>query len=105
MKDRLWLTRVEISPEFVHIQVTEFEHGRVLDAKFYNPPAHPRALVFVLEGLALWVGRRLSVVICADKPAHPLLGLGVHDDEWPYDNPLLDFAYAERRACCSEVQA
>ena len=97
MRDRLWLARVEITLEVVRIRVTEFEKGPVLDAELCNPPVHPRALVFVLEGLALWVGTRLSVVICADEPAHPSLGLGVRDDEWPLDNPLLDFAFVDRR--------
>jgi len=97
MRDRLWLARVEITPEVVHIRVTEFEHGPVFDAELCNPPLHPRALVFVLEGLALWVGTRLSVVICAEEPAHPSLGLGVREDEWPFDNPLLDFTFVDRR--------
>ncbi len=97
MRDYPWFARVNISSEVVHIEVSEFEHKKMLDARLYNPPEHPRALIFVLEGLALWVGRKLTVVICADKPAHPMLGIGVHDDEWPYDNPLLDFTYVDRR--------
>lgn len=34
------------------------------------PPraAHPRAAVTLLEGLSLWIGSPLCVVLCADEP-------------------------------------
>ena len=64
-------------------------------ARFLTQPAHPRALLFMLEGLALWCGQRSSIVIYADKPVHPLLGLGRKGEQWPGDNPLLEFHHCE----------
>lgn len=92
---RSWEANVEIGPEFVDVLVTEGVHD-VLSAKFFGDPIHPRALLFLLEGLALWSGQTLSVVIYAASPVHPRLGLGDEGDDWPRDTHLLHFLFSER---------
>lgn len=89
-----WDTNLDITPETIELLVTE-RGKEVLYAQFTAPPIHPRALPFILEGLALWSGKRLCVVIYADKPVHPLLGLGGAGDEWPDDNPLVEYMFVE----------
>jgi hypothetical protein len=90
-----WDTSLDITPESIQLLVTESE-SEVLRAQFCGHPVHPRALPFILEGLALWSGKQLCVVIYAETPVHPLLGLGEGGDQWPRDNPLVEFLHVER---------
>ena len=93
--ERSWRTRLEIEPGSVGLQVTD--QGRaVLKARFCGAPHHSRALPFILEGLALWQGQRLCVVISAERAVHPGLGLGRDGDEWPAESALVEFQLAER---------
>jgi hypothetical protein len=81
------------------IELIVTEQGKeVLYAQFSDLPIHPRALLFILEGMAMWIGMKLYVVIYADSPVHPTLGLGRAGDQWPEDNPLLEFVFVEREA-------
>jgi hypothetical protein len=89
-----WNTSLDITPEVIELLVTE-RGKEVMCGQFSAPPIHPRALLFILEGLALWSGKRLCVVIYADKPVHPSLGLGRAGDEWPNDNPLVEYMFVE----------
>ena len=89
-----WDTSLSIAPDLTELLVTE-RGKEVLYAQLPAPPFHPRALPFILEGLALWVGKRLCVVIYAEKAVHPSLGLGRAGDEWPDDNPLVEYMFVE----------
>ena len=92
--ERKWETKLEIAPKSVQLMVTD--QGRlVLEARLWAPPNHPRALPFILEGLALWQGERLCVVISAERAVHPTLGLGDDGDEWPPENPLVEYLHVE----------
>lgn len=92
--ERSWKTRLAITPASVELIVTD--HGRVvLEGRLCAPPNHPRALPFILEGLALWQGERLCVVISAERAVHPTLGLGEDGDEWPPENPLVEYLLVE----------
>ncbi len=44
-----------------------------------SPRAHPRAMATLLEGLSLFVGERLSVVLCVDERSTSSCGLGLLD--------------------------
>ena len=59
-------------------------------------PAHPRALLTLLEGLALWSGQPLTAAVAvADRsglsPDDTLFGDGV----WPTESALVRFEFAE----------
>ena len=87
-------TTVEITPNVVRVLVTE-PAGDVLKAELRAYPGHPRALISILEGLALWSGHRLCVAIAAEYPVSHSLGLGFFGDEWPETNALVDFLFIE----------
>lgn len=86
---------IEITPKVVRLLVTE-PSGDVLKAEFRAYPGHNRALMSVLEGLALWSGHPLCVAIVAEQPVSHSLGLGSFGgDDWPESNALVDFAFIE----------
>jgi len=85
---------IEITPKVVRLLVTE-PGGDVLKAEFRAYPGHNRALMSVLEGLALWSGHPLCVAIVAEQPVSHSLGLGGFGAEWPETNALVDFAFIE----------
>ena len=61
-----------------------------------NRPDHPRALLTMLEGLALWCGQTLCVAISADVPSSHSLGLGPFTDDpqrWPQESALVHYVF------------
>jgi len=90
-----WDMSLDITPGSIELLVSE-RKKEVLYAHFSSRPVHPRALPFILEGLALWRGQRSCVVIYADSPVHPSLGVGRAGDQWPGDNPLIEYMFVER---------
>lgn len=62
-------------PETTRLLMTDWE-GEMLRAALPRAPRHPRAAPTLLEGLALWLGCPLSVVLCAaDMDASSVPGL------------------------------
>jgi len=90
---RAWSVLLEITPGAVRLLVTE-PRGDVIKAQFTAYPDHCRALMFILEGLALWCGSPLSVVVCADVPVDHSFGLGPFGDAWPEETALVQFQFA-----------
>jgi hypothetical protein len=68
---REWKTVLQVSPSSAFLLVTS-EGEDLLKAKLSASPSHPRALLTLLEGLALWRGQPLDVVVSA----------GVSSAEW-----------------------
>jgi len=92
--EKSWETGLEITPQSVQLNVTD--QGRmVLQARFCGRPVHLRALLLILEGLALWQGKRLCVVIFAESAVHPTLGLGEDGDEWPAETAWVEYMLVE----------
>lgn len=93
-----WRTTLQVLPRrMVRVLVTDSEGNDVLKAQL-SDPQHPRALLTALEGLALWCGKPLDVVICADVPVDHSLGLGAFgdlDDGWPEESALVHFLFRE----------
>ena len=92
-----WRARVEVQPRQVKVLVTDSE-GDVLRARLARPPCHPRALLTLLEGIALWSGARLSSAIHVGPEADELW-LGEPDGSWlwPEDSALVRFDFVEPR--------
>ncbi len=66
----------------------------IVQARFTGYPDHPRALLSMLEGLALWRGAVLDVAISADAPISDSLGLGAFGGEqWPTESALVRFEW------------
>jgi len=66
--------------------------GDLLKARLPLAPEHPRALLTLLEGLALWAGGPICAVISADDP--PILtcdGALFGGDRWPVESTMVQF--------------
>jgi len=89
---RPWRCVLRVTESEARLLVTDPETGDVLRARLPMPPRHPRALLTLLEGLALFAGERLSVVISAATSSVPWLGSGLFGDElWPPSSALVTF--------------
>jgi hypothetical protein len=94
-----WNITLQVLPQHkTRLLVTDAENNDLLKAHLAGYPRHPRALLTTLEGLALWCGEPVTVVIYADVPVDHSLGLGSFadlDDGWPEDSPLVHFLFCE----------
>jgi hypothetical protein len=63
-----WTAIVRCTSHETKVLVTD-RGGDVLKAKLSATPSHPRALVTLCEGLALWQGTPLRVAVSADDDA------------------------------------
>jgi hypothetical protein len=85
-------TRVQCSEKDAKLLVTTTELGDVLKARLPLMPAHPRALLTLLEGLALWQGQPLSTALSVPARSLPFLDSALWgDDLWPAESPLVSF--------------
>jgi hypothetical protein len=91
-----WETTLWVRPSAVKLRVSTPEGDDVLKAQLPGYPGHPRALLTVLEGLALWCGKPLCVALSADVPVNHSLGLGPFTDLgdlWPETSALVEFHF------------
>ena len=94
---RSWTARVEVKASSIQLRVWEVGGGLALRAELPRVPDHPRALLWLLEGLALWSGAPLSAVISAGGFVGPSLDFAPVDDEgWPEESALVRFYLLER---------
>jgi len=94
---RSWSATLEVTPQAIKVVVTEPEGDEVLKAVFSGAPDHPRALLTLLEGLALWSGAPMCAAISAAHPVSHSLGLGRFGDldHWPEESALVSFQFVE----------
>ena len=87
-----WQARMRIEAGQVRLLVTSEERGDVLKAVLPPVPQHPRALLTLLEGLALYRGQRLSTVVSAEPDYLSWHGSALFGDElWPGESQLVRF--------------
>ncbi len=87
-----WKTTILPTRQRVRLLVTDPEGNEVLKAALPPVPRHPRALLTLLESLALWLGSPLAAAISAAPPvdrrcAEALFGDGL----FPVDSALVRF--------------
>jgi hypothetical protein len=88
--------RLQTTNSEVRLLITSPERGDVLKARL-PLPAHPRALLTLLEGVALWSGRKLCVAIVAEPHCPSWRGSGLFGDElWPAESQLVQYEVAGR---------
>src|SRR5271157_5531369 len=90
----LWPTMLRIGGKELKLLVTSPEGEDLLKARLPVRPPHPRALLTLLEGVALWSGEPVLAVISAG--AHRDAWLGSEewgDDLWPTESQLVHFDY------------
>jgi len=93
----IWKSVVRLTPTAVSLLVRESPASDVLKARLPREAQHPRALLTLLEGLALWSGRPLHTVLSAGSAfgcseAARLFG----DDLFPGESQLVRFEVAAR---------
>jgi hypothetical protein len=94
---RDWKPVLRVSRGHVMLLVTS-ETGDVLKARLPLSPRHPRALLTLLEGLALWRGEPLGVVVSATESSD-WVGSGLFGDGFfPTESQLVQF-HAGRLGC------
>jgi hypothetical protein len=75
--------------------VTSPEGDDLIKARLPLRPPHPRALLTMLEGIALFSGEPLYAVISAGAHRDDWLGSEQWGDElWPAESPLVHFDFA-----------
>jgi hypothetical protein len=87
-----WKTTVQRTRRSVRLLMTDAEHSEVLKASLPPIPQHPRALLTLLEALALWVGEPLTAAVSVERSvdlhsANALFG----DGFLPLDSALVRF--------------
>ena len=75
-----WKIAVEPTATNTKLLMTDLDGNELLKAALPSTPNHPRALLTLLEGLALWAGQPLTAAIFAGPalPRHP-----THSLIWP----------------------
>jgi hypothetical protein len=90
-----WPTTIRIGAEDLKLLVTSPAGDDLLKARLPLRPPHPRALLTLLEGVALLSGEPLYVVISAGNRRDDWLGCETWpDDLWPAESPLVRFDFA-----------
>lgn len=88
---RDWKTVLRVTKSGALLLMTS-EAGDLLKASLPLPPRHPRALLTLLEGLALWRGEPLLVAISAGESSVDWTGSGLFGDElFPAESQLVQF--------------
>lgn len=94
---RSWTGSLRVTAREASLLLEDEEQGDLMKARLPMPPRHPRALVTLLEGIALWRGQPMTVVVSAAATSVPWLGSGLFGDElWPGESQLVRFTVVRR---------
>jgi hypothetical protein len=90
-----WHATLEVTPQAITVVVTAPAGDEILKAVLAGYPHHPRALLTLLEGVALWSGAPLCAAISAAHPVNHSLGVGAFGDSehWPEESALVSFQF------------
>jgi hypothetical protein len=95
---RPWKGLVRATTREVKVLVVDPHQGDLLKARLPLGAQHPRALLTLLEGIALWRGQPLQVVVSAasaDDGRPCWSGSGLFGDElWPGESQLVRYEVA-----------
>lgn len=90
-----WPTTLRIGDKELKLLVTSPHGDDLLKARLPIRPPHPRALLTLLEGVALWSGESVLAVISAGAHRDDWLGSDEWGDEmWPAESQLVHFDIA-----------
>jgi hypothetical protein len=91
---------VRVTPREVRVLVVDPQQGDLLKARLPPVAQHARALLTLLEGIALWRGQPLRVVVSAtsaDDGRPCWSGSGLFGDElWPGESQLVRYEVDDR---------
>jgi len=87
-----WTCKLAVTPNEVRLLIQSSETGDLLKARLPAQARHPRALLTMLEGVALWSGSPLCAAISADESVQIGCALGLFGDEpRQAESPLVRF--------------
>ena len=90
-----WNTRLHLDATALKLLIDD-DHGDTLKARLPPRPHHPRALLTLLEGLALWSGQPLHAAISAATLHPPSSAAALFgDDLAPLDSALVRFDFVD----------
>ncbi len=92
-----WLARLLLAPDGSTKLLIDGPDGDLLKARM-PCPNHPRALLTLLEGAALWTGAPMCAAISAERRLHPSRAAALFGSDWPGDSALVRFVAAVPRA-------
>lgn len=92
-----WRGVLRVSRHEVKLLILNDAGQDTLKARFAPNPQHPRAMLTLLEGLALYSGHRLTVALSAgvNSPAWLCCRL-LGNELWPAESQLVTFTVARR---------
>lgn len=92
-----WPTTIRLHQD-LWLLVTDPRGNDQIKARLPLRPRHPRALLTLLEGVALYSGEPLCAVISAGSRPEDRLGCEAWDDDlWPAESPLVRFDFVTPR--------
>ena len=91
----LWRPVLSFGAREMRVLVTDSDGSDLLKASLPLPARHPRAMLTLIESLALWSGERIGAVISAADRSQP--GATWLDETWPDESPLVRFDFVAPR--------
>lgn len=90
-----WNTSLRLTPQGLSLLVSDPLGNDLLKARLPPSPLHPRAILTLLEGLALWSGQPIRAVISV-APSCPrsLVASCFGEDLWPAQSALVELDFA-----------
>jgi hypothetical protein len=85
-----WKVALQIGPTTLKLLVQDPE-AVLLKARLPMDPDHPRALLTLLEGLALWGGAPLDAATSVVGPSPRISAGALFGGPWPHDSALVHF--------------
>ena len=93
-----WPTTIRLDQD-LRLLVTDPQGKDQIKARLPLRPKHPRALLTLLEGVALYSGEPLYAVISAGNHLDDWLGCETWgEDLWPAESPLVQFDFVTPHA-------
>ena len=87
-----WKTMVQPTRLAVRLLILDPEGNEVLKARLPSLPQHPRALLALLEAVAMWAGQTVTAAISVPSTLDPRFGEALfHGGPLPVDSALVRF--------------
>lgn len=91
----LWRPVLSFGAREMRVLVSDCEGSDLLKASLPLPARHPRAMLTLIESLALWSGERIAAVVSAADRSEP--SARWLDETWPDESALVRFDFVATR--------
>lgn len=91
-----WTITLSVTASATRLLVTDRHGDDLLKARLPSHPNHPRALLTLLEGAAMWAGTPLCAAISVGGPsARSLVSSLFGGEVWPPESALVRFDFVD----------